>query len=885
MVKERATLSLHTITSKQLGPLLERVLNKSEVDAPLVLVRGNPEHAPTSVSVPGRDVELLASSSPLEIRARVVRTRTRPLAVVTDCDTALLGEDLVARAVSRKVYSVDRWEIVNQLFAAEGVTRTLSKHSEIADALIERSPDKGYIPATTKILDLDFALDALSFAVFEVRAETLEELLIWAETPDAARAVHNIDASVLGLLEGHLTSRLGPGAEFAFVTLRAGLAVDLNAIALTAVALTAGVIHDDADSDLKAAVRLEVRLGDPGLSGDAYRALAAVAVERVKRPATDRASIARWLIDADKLLVSFGAEEQAWRSDVLPSGFTQRLVRAAEAIERWRLQPENCQNVTFVAEALTSAQDHLSTRDTPQRVERLAMAARMVRKMKQARELPTTLAGAIDGYTGDGAWFDRARLLVSQGDPEPIVRSLCESLTTQADKFIDRDAEAIAVQLAVAAHHPQGEVIGVESVLGQVAAPIAKHRPVLVLVLDGMAWPSFLEVVDAISGQGWQPQQHADIPSAVAAVATLPTVTEFSRTSLLCGVLRSGDQGNETRAFAALPELLEVSTKGRPPRLFHKKDLRSDGQDAIPNELLETLRDQRNKVVGLVINNIDERLKDVAAPPSGWGLDELAPLREVLDEARIAGRAVVITADHGHVLERGSEHRVGGGGERWRALDTGPVGGGEIKVNGPRVLTPEGAAVLPWKEKLRYGPLRNGYHGGITAAELIVPVVVFSTETSDDWEPLVIAPPDWWYPALPADGQRPTPASPPAKAKKASPNDLTLFEPDTASVNEVATVTESIARIMASDHVSGQLAKLRLDAVQVSEILRLLDGAGTAMGEQRVADHVGIPRMRMGRLVGQLQRLLNIDGYTVIESGNSEIRFHRELLEVQLGLE
>ena len=90
---------------------------------------------------------------------------------------------------------------------------------------------------------------------------------------------------------------------------------------------------------------------------------------------------------------------------------------------------------------------------------------------------------------------------------------------------------------------------------------------------------------------------------------------------------------------------------------------------------------------------------------------------------------------------------------------------------------------------------------------------------------------------------------------------------------------------MTGDYVAGRLSALRLDADRVADVLRLLDAAGTAMGEGRIADHVGMPRMRIGRLIIQMQRLLNIDGYAVIESANGEVRFNRALLETQLGLE
>ena len=45
-----------------------------------------------------------------------------------------------------------------------------------------------------------------------------------------------------------------------------------------------------------------------------------------------------------------------------------------------------------------------------------------------------------------------------------------------------------------------------------------------------------------------------------------------------------------------------------------------------------------------------------------------------------------------------------------------------------------------------------------------------------------------------------------------------------------------------------------------------------------------MPRVRIGRTINQLKRLVNIDGYAVIETSNGQVRFDRKLLERQLGL-
>ena len=41
-----------------------------------------------------------------------------------------------------------------------------------------------------------------------------------------------------------------------------------------------------------------------------------------------------------------------------------------------------------------------------------------------------------------------------------------------------------------------------------------------------------------------------------------------------------------------------------------------------------------------------------------------------------------------------------------------------VLFRGSRVAKGGGAVVLPWREELRYGPRKAGYHGGASAAEV-----------------------------------------------------------------------------------------------------------------------------------------------------------------------
>ena len=871
-------MTLPVVTRAQLEPLLDRLIDRADDPAPLLLIRADPESAPREVSAGGRTVSVVASSSPLEIRAHAARPREEPLVVLTGCDSAALGDDLLARSVRRKLHTVNRWETVSQLFGADHVSQALAAHKYLADALIEARPVVGYPSITNKMLDLDTALDALVERLLGLSETTLTDILLWGTQPAAARAVRESSSDVINELERHLAARSGPGVAVVFAALRAGKSAELMSLCLAA-----DVVFSSDSPAPDARLRLELALGEPGLSDEAYRDASAAAVLHIADHRTDELTTASWLTAADRLMEPWGLVDSTWRSSVLPSGFTARVARAAEALAAWKRKQSDDPLARGAEEAIEHVEHHLGRRAEPRRVERLRMAQRIIRRGFELSVAPTT-ADAFISYTADGAWLDRARIAVSQSDTEPSAAALYAALTAEADAAVHDRAGAEKGVLAGAAQPLGDRLIGIEDVLTTVVAPLALIRPTLVVVLDGMSWPNFTEVLDVLGRQGWTPYADEGALARKPVVAALPTVTELSRTSLLCGTLRSGDKGSEGRAFPAYPALLAASDPQRPPVLFHKTHLRVGGLDTIAHEELATISDPLIQVVGIVLNNIDERLKDVTQPPSGWGLDELAPLREILQAARSAGRAVVLTSDHGHILERKSELRAGGGGERWRGTDTGPVGDGEILVSGPRVVDNDHAVVLPWIEQLRYGPSKNGYHGGLTLAEATVPLAVLSSEDIKGWEPTSIDPPAWWdaTPALIAAPVAAAPAPKPSK-KVAAPVAPSLFDPEPEPTPSSA--SDAIGAIMASDQVQANLPALRLDAVVVATILGVLDGTGgTSLAEDRVAVLAGVPKVRIGRVVTQLQRLLNIDGYPVIETANGHIKFDRALLERQLGL-
>ena len=144
---------------------------------------------------------------------------------------------------------------------------------------------------------------------------------------------------------------------------------------------------------------------------------------------------------------------------------------------------------------------------------------------------------------------------------------------------------------------------------------------------------------------------------------------------------------------------------------------------------------ERQRIVGIVLNAVDDHLAKSEQMQLTWRVDSVRLLPAILNEAHAAGRAVILTSDHGHVLEADGVKLPGEGEGRWRSAAA-PATELEIEVKGPRVQAATGMEriVLPWSESVRYGSKRNGYHGGVSLQEAVVPVGgVRRTGRSGQW--------------------------------------------------------------------------------------------------------------------------------------------------------
>ena len=436
------------------------------------------------------------------------------------------------------------------------------------------------------------------------------------------------------------------------------------------------------------------------------------------------------------------------------------------------------------------------------------------------------------------------------------------------------------------------ELLLVENLMERIAKPVAKGRSPLVLVLDGMSVAAGCDLAAELTHGGlWlEAGRHED--GREPALATVPSVTSVSRTSLLTGKLRSGGQPEETAGFAAF-------WGNQQARLFHKGDLAADPGRRLNPQVRDALLDP-NTVVGVVLNTIDDMLNPGRqGNEAHWEIGQVAYLKLVLDEARRAGRPVILTADHGHVLDRGRPiHPAESEAARYR---TGAPGEGEITVRGPRVLVPGGEVVAAVDEGIHYLPKKAGYHGGAAPAEVVVPVIVLLPSASlvpDGWHAYDASghAPVWWDPPQ-AKPVSPARSSPRVGQPQAAPRNLTVrcsaFRTSWPPPLVVSRRRQGRARAPASLGArvvaSGRLASQRQFARRAPDddrIARLIDGleqVGRRATIGETARIAGEPAVRMSGYLAQVARLLNVDGYPVIRTVDDgrTVELNTELLRQQ----
>jgi hypothetical protein len=869
-------------------------------DARVIGIRADTWEGPERIEVGDSSFRVAVCRSPLHVREELLELGDGAgLVLLTPLSDHELGADVMARLAKRQVFDIDTWRIALDLFQARMVDPRVQRARWLADALVESAPPSGYPPVATGVLDADTIWDVLlrrQLGMADGRPDALA-LMRWSDAEGATASYQQLPTEFREGVRQRIEETAGAAGLAMLDAIEIATAADLLSLGLACRVL----FQPDAPTALReAAVRFEQYHRRRPLRQEAAlhwaEAAERVLVERESelgwaavRPRTDR---------ADRLLRELGAEAFLFTGRWSPGGLEQRLTRFAEALSSSASERDG---VSPVENAAQSVLEHRLVRFQESRARRVEMARRLARWIRRPPgDASASLSDVVEQYCRDGALVDFARLALLGGEQPPELGTAYADLLGRARELREAQNARFGSLLAAAggcATRGEAGLVPVERALEDLVAPVARSQPILLLVMDGMSRPVYHDLIDAIVEDGWRlwkPESVAE-GGSFAALAAVPTITAVSRTSLFCGRIAEGNASDERRGFAGHPALLSVSRAGKPPALFHKGGLLETSGRGLSQDVRSALSDTDQKVVGVVLNVVDDLLFKGDQIQPRWQLDTAPLLREIFDAARTTGRIIILTSDHGHLLDDDSTFAGREAGERWRD-DDGQIREGEVRVEGRRVLgRGRSSVIVPWSERVRYTPKRNGYHGGVSPQEAILPLAVLT------WGEAVLAGfvdapvvhPNWWYePVHMARRQRPAAfdliSTPAPRAKRPARPLLDAIEaPPSAASPEAGWV----AALIASERYAEQRALSSGRGLpsddEVGSLLTTLAERGGTMTKKALGQRLGLAHYRLNGLLVATRRLLNVDGLAVldIDENADSVTVNRGLLQQQFELQ
>lgn len=813
-----------------------------------------------------------------------------PLVILTPLQDAQLGRDLLVRLARRKLLRLDVWDSLRDLFQAQNVDPRARHYQWLADALMEEVPSAGYKPAPNGIVTVEHIW--AEFLCLRLRMPSAQpdarDLLRWALQPDAVAHFHGLTPKQKEDVIQWIALRAGDLGQFILRYVEKGkLSVLLSAGLACEVIFASESVG--ADSLRDAAIRLEKYTGEqpiPRHLGQRWFQSTRDLLEAFDAEG-NTAGVQQTLDTLDRLMAELGIREQAWLSTYSLQGYEQRLERFAAALTTG-LKKSGDEPVEVLWELAEQAQAHVAARTSRERVSRLFMACRLRQWLAKPDGTSSGFVDAARMYYQNGGFLDRARYELLGGEGNVTLAKAFAALLKHLDAVRVSISKDFATKLAnwTEAGSSSPDLLPVENVLDRVCVPLAKQTPLLLVVLDGMSMAVYRQLIeDIVLRHKWTEYGPRDSEWPVPCIAALPTVTEVSRCSLLCGAITSRSDDDEERGFRTHKGLVDVSA-AQPPMLFHKRDLLTAGGAELSDELQKELKSAKRRVVGVVVNAVDDHLLRGDQIHFPWTVSHIPVLERLLYAAKEAGRFVVLASDHGHVFDRNARYKAAEPGERYRTDSAAPEQD-EIRITGSRVGTPEGAFVAPYVEGLRYGPKKNGYHGGVSPQEVVIPVSVIAPQVDiEGWTALPFAQPEWWTKTRAAGVVSvPTPAPTP-KPKARQTDELPLFAQTQKTAGEAG---GWIKELFASDMLKSQrklAGRSTLTDERIREFLDCLEAQGGTMLVSTLAQGIRQPLLRIRGIITAMQRLLNVEGYSVLtyDAASETVSINHELLKRQFEL-
>lgn len=574
--------SLPTLSARDLEEEL-RELHKGRRRTLTTAFHGAPAPGLDSVTalVVGEPVRFRVAHATCELEVRQALSAAQDAPEDTAPRTALvllvdfdgrLPLDVTGRLASGKVRHVTEERRLARAFGARAVSPEVLA-SPLKEALLADGGGFEALPGATLDLDTAWRRYLARMADLPVDAALSEERVVaHCATAGDTRSLGRVLAARPALeraLHVYLEERAGPIARLAWRAWTQGRGADVAAFAFVLQGAVAG-----RSEYLDAWLGLRLAELDPELpkklgrrDGGSGRALlvrwGALADGLARHLGEDVEPIVR---AADRLV---GGDERVGlalaASPYLSSALDGARAGLAEALERALAGAGVAGDaMREVRAALARLEAHRLCGREPHRSQlvRARMAARLVAYL--AAHVDDAGAGAVPGdevadlaieYAREGGFVDLARSR-ARGPRGDRLDGVVAAVVARADEARDRQDERFARALPHWLRRRKTDrVVPVDQALERFAVEfLAGHdrRRLLVLLMDGMAWSSAVELLLDLEGERlgpvrWQPRGagSALLPPMLAA---LPTLTNVSRSALFAGkLIAPGDRGDTTR--------------------------------------------------------------------------------------------------------------------------------------------------------------------------------------------------------------------------------------------------------------------------------------------------------------------------------------------------
>ncbi len=864
----------------------------------------------------------------LEFRRALANAPGQSLVLLVDYEADRLPADLQGRLARGRVYAVDRSRRLARMFNAQGVSAQVLASRPLWELLLE-DPRPFTLPLSGPTVDLHSAWRALLHRHVGIPFDgdlTAERLLFeLLMRPPTSLVLDKLGASVGGGLEliqylktvtggigaviwkSWLRGTLRTVAALAFVLeVSAGKLAENAAFRATLL-----ILFQNLDPSLK-----ELMKDSPGLLEE-WGALAGKLYLRINTE-NSRELCRSLLAESNELIADEELAKQVLAtSRYLPIAYEVAELRTTAALldaARAKPSPKVVERVDHEVKQLAKHQ-RANTEAGRELVARMEMAVRLLaylasRPDLDARSRDHGSNGAVYAlsahYVSDGAFVDHARER-TRGTVATDLEKAIDAVLSKVDDVRQQDDEHFARSYAgwVAAGSPSSDhVAPMHKGLDAYAAQFLKakpHRRLLVVLLDGMSWANAVELLRNCE------ENHFGLLKFNSAkctplLAALPSLTEVSRSALFAGKpIKPNETGTskDPERFSVHPGLKKIGIDS--PKLFLRGDVETQSGHLSTSAL--TLVRSTDRLVALVVNALDDQLSGPRQLRVPADFAHIKLLRRLLDEATDANRAVLLVADHGHVLTDRPMKSVGfsGDGARYRYLgDNDAVLPNEVVLSKDHAFVKGGGktrVAMLYRDSDAYGtPTTLGEHGGISLAEVIAPAVLIAsdqlrsrvetTEGVQDPE-LDVTPfpePDWWQLLVATKSPRPPPKVE-AKSEAPKPQIELPFLAPTPAPPPVEVTSVWLTRLTSSKAFGGRPAhEVAAFKKVIAPRIALLADLGGRMSLENFSKKAQVLPRNVGGVVSEMQEWINFDGYAVVEYDpvNKRVDLKLDLLESYL---